>query len=60
MPRPMTTRAELPRVVRELGELRTLANATAMALDATRRECEANMRVLQAEVENLKKLLSLS
>jgi hypothetical protein len=56
----MTTRAELPRVVRELGELRTLANATAMALDATRRECEANMRVLQAEVENLKKLLSLS
>jgi len=55
----VATRAELLRLRRELRQLRTLAHATAMVLDATQRDGVANLRrcgELQTEIDNLKKL----
>jgi hypothetical protein len=54
------TRADMLRLRRELSQLRTLANATAMLLDNTQRDCTTNLRrcgELQSEIDNLKKLL---
>jgi hypothetical protein len=55
----VATHAEVVRLRRDLRQLRTLAHATAMVLDATRRECAANLRrceELQTEMDSLKKL----
>lgn len=54
------TNADLLRLRREVRQLRTLANATAMLLDVTRRDGEISVRrcgELQTEIDNLKKLL---
>jgi hypothetical protein len=62
-PSAAATRSDLMRVRRELVQVRTLATATAMALDVTRRECEASVRrcgELQNEIDNLKKLFQPS
>ena len=59
----VATHAELLRLRRELRHLRTLAHATALVLDATRRECLANVQrcgELQIEIAGLKKLFSPS
>ena len=61
--RTSSTRAELLRLRNEVRHVRTLANATAMALDAIHREGVANLRrcgELQNEIDNLKKLLQPS
>jgi hypothetical protein len=61
--RTVATHAELLRLRRELRHLRTLANATAMLLDATARDGVANLRrcaELQTEIDTLKKLFNPS
>jgi len=60
---PVATRADVLRLRRELLDVRTLAAASAMALDVMYRQCEANVRrcgELQDEIESLKKLMQPS